>query len=75
MLEAVSLAPKAVILKPDENTDFAEIANFIIENNKTKDAAAFPGFAARNRITDREFKFNRDECYDHIAGQIPGMPQ
>jgi hypothetical protein len=64
MLEAISLDPKTMIIKSDEETDFAEIINFIIKKDRTKDVASFLRFAAQNRIVDSEFKFNRDECYD-----------
>jgi hypothetical protein len=64
MLEVISLDAKTMIIKSDEETDFAEIINFITKKDKKKDIASFLEFAARNRIADREFKFNRDECYD-----------
>jgi hypothetical protein len=64
MLEAISLDAKTMIIKSDEETDFSEIINFIIQKDKNKDIASFLNFAAENRIVDKEFKFNRDECYD-----------
>jgi hypothetical protein len=64
MLEVISLDSKTLIIKSDEETDFSEIINFIIQKDKNKDAASFLKFAAKNRMVDKEFKFNRDECYD-----------
>jgi hypothetical protein len=64
MLEAISLDSKTMIIKSDEETDFSEIINFVIQKDKNKDIASFLNFAAQNRIEDKEFKFNRDECYD-----------
>ncbi|MDR1605061.1 MAG: hypothetical protein LBS10_09820 [Gracilibacteraceae bacterium] len=64
MLEVISLDPKTMIIKSDEETDFFEIINFIVQKDKSKNIEAFFKFAAQNRITDKEFKFNRDECYD-----------
>jgi hypothetical protein len=64
MLEAISLDSKTMIIKSDEETDFSEIINFIIQKDKNKDIASFLKFAAKNRIVDKKFKFNRDECYD-----------
>jgi hypothetical protein len=64
MLEAISLDPKTMIIKSDEETDFSEIINFIVQKDKNKDIESFFKFAAQNRIADKEFKFNRDECYD-----------
>jgi hypothetical protein len=64
MLEAISLDTKTMILKSDEETDFSEIINFIIQKDKKKDIVDFLKFASRNRIEDKNFKFNREECYD-----------
>jgi hypothetical protein len=64
MLEAITLDPKTMIIKSDEETDFSEIINFIIQKDKNKNIESFLEFAAQNRIVDKEFKFNRDECYD-----------
>jgi hypothetical protein len=64
MLEAISLDPKTMIIKSDEETDFSEIIKFIIQKDKNKDVASFLKFAAQNRIVDKGFKFRRDECYD-----------
>jgi uncharacterized protein YukJ len=64
MLEAISLDPKTMIIKSDEETDFSEIIKFIIQKDKDKVVASFLKFAAQNRITDKGFKFSRDECYD-----------
>ncbi|GMO43821.1 MAG: hypothetical protein Pg6C_05670 [Treponemataceae bacterium] len=64
MLEAITLDPKTMIIKSDEETDFSEIINFVIQKDKRKDAESFFKFVAQNRIVDRGFKFNREECYD-----------
>jgi hypothetical protein len=64
MLEAISLDSKTMIIKSDEETDFSEIINFIIQKDKNKDIVSFLKFAAQNRIVDKGFKFNREECYD-----------
>ncbi|MDR0605950.1 MAG: hypothetical protein LBG80_16795 [Bacteroidales bacterium] len=64
MLEAISLDSKTMIIKSDEETDFSKIINFIIQKDKNKDIVSFLKFAAQNRIVDKGFKFNREECYD-----------
>jgi hypothetical protein len=64
MLEAISLDPKTMIIKSDEETDFSEIIQFIIQKHKSEDVASFLKFAAQNRIVDKDFKFSRAECYD-----------
>jgi hypothetical protein len=64
MLEAISLDSKTMIIKSDEETDFSEIIQFVIQKDKNKDVASFLKFVAQNRIVDKDFKFRRDECYD-----------
>jgi hypothetical protein len=64
MLEAISLDSRTLIIKSDEETDFSEIINFVIQKDKKKDVASFLKFVAQNRIEDKGFKFNRSECYD-----------
>jgi hypothetical protein len=64
MLEAISLDSKTMIIKSDEETDFSEIINFIIQKDKNKEIASFLKFASQNRIVDKNFKFNREDCYD-----------
>ena len=64
MLEAISLDTTTMIIKSDNETDFSEIMNFIIQKDKKSDVDSFLKFAAQNRIVDNSFKFNREECYD-----------
>jgi hypothetical protein len=45
-------------------TDFSEIINFVLKKDKKKDIDSFLKFAENNRKIDKEFKFNREECYD-----------
>ena len=64
MIETISLDPKTVILKSDNESDISEIINLIIKRGKSETAASFLKFASQNRIVDKNFKFNREECYD-----------
>jgi hypothetical protein len=64
MLEVISVDTKTMVIKSDNETDFSEIINFGVQKNRKKDVSDFLEFAAKNRITDKEFKFNRSECYD-----------
>jgi uncharacterized protein YukJ len=64
MIETISLDSKTVILKSDNETDITEIINLIIKRDKNKKVASFLQFASQNRVVDKKFKFNRDECYD-----------
>ena len=64
MIETISLDPKTVILKSDNEADISEIINLIIKKDKNKKVASFLKFASQNRVVDKDFKFNREECYD-----------
>jgi hypothetical protein len=67
MLETISVDTKTMVIKSDNDADFSEIINFVVQKNRKKDVADFLRFAAKNRITDAEFKFNRNSVY---AGEI-----
>jgi len=64
MIETISLDSKTVILKSDNETDIPEIIDLIIKRDKSKKVASFLKFASQNRIVDKNYKFNREECYD-----------
>lgn len=64
MIEAISLDRKTMIIRSDEEAALAEIVNIVIKRNRHKDIKSFLQFAARNRRTENNFKFNREECYD-----------
>jgi uncharacterized protein YukJ len=64
MIETISLDSKTVILKSDNETDIPEIISLIIKRDKKKTVASFLKFASQNRVADKNFKFNREECYD-----------
>lgn len=64
MLEVIALDQKTMIIKSDVETDFAEIINFVIKKDRNSDIESFLKFAEKNRKIDKDFKFNREECYD-----------
>jgi len=47
-----------------ENYFFALVKNEEIKKNKQKTVDAFLNFASKNRKIEKEFIFNREECYD-----------
>jgi hypothetical protein len=63
MLEAIALDQKTMIIRSDVETDFSEIINFVIKKDKNSDIVSFLKFAEANRKIDKDFKFNREECY------------
>ena len=64
MVEAISIDPKTVILKSDDEADMSKIINLVVQQGKSEAVSAFLKFAAQNRVIDKDFKFNREECYD-----------
>jgi len=64
MLETVTLDPKTLIIKSDNEEDLPEIINYISQKGKTNNINLFLKFASENRIIKKEYKFNRGDCYD-----------
>ena len=64
MLQTISLDPKTIIVKSENENDLLEIINYIIKRDKQKTVNAFLSFASKNRKIEKDFKFNREECYD-----------
>ena len=64
MIEAISLDPKTVILKSDDEADISKIINFVVQQGRSEAVSSFLKFAAQNRVVDKNFKFTREECYD-----------
>ncbi len=64
MLEAISIDPKTLIIKADKESDIAEVIDFISRKDKQAAIDSFLQFASENRFLDKDYKFNRDDCYD-----------
>jgi len=64
MIQTVSLDSKTIIIKADTESDLAEIIEFIAKKDKQKSLDALLTFAAVNRKIEKEYKFDRNECYD-----------
>ena len=70
MIETMTLDPRTMIIKSDNENDLSVIENdlsAIIDhvNRKDKKAAIheFLEFAAKHRIDAPDYKFNREDCY------------
>jgi hypothetical protein len=64
MLEAISLDPKTIIVKSDNETDLSEVIDFIAQKEKRANINSLLDFASKHRVIDRNYKFNRDDCYE-----------
>ncbi|WP_010263818.1 hypothetical protein [Treponema primitia] len=64
MFETIALDTKTMIIRSDNETDLTEIIGFINKKDKTNNIKSFLEFAAKNRVVNKGYKFNRDDCYD-----------
>ena len=64
MLEAISLDAKTIIIRADKASDLSNVIDFISKKDKRANIDSFLKFASQNRVMEKGFKFNRDECYD-----------
>lgn len=64
MFETIALDTKTMIVRSDNETDLAEIIEFITKKDKTDAINSFLKFAAKNRVVNKGFKFNREDCYE-----------
>ena len=64
MLQIISIDSKTIMIRADSENDLAEIIEFISKKDKQKSLDTLLNFAADNRKIEKEYKFNRDECYD-----------
>jgi hypothetical protein len=64
MLETISLDAKTIIIRAENASDLAELMEYISKKDKHNNIVSFLGFTAQNRVLEKGYKFNRDECYD-----------
>jgi len=64
MFETMTLDAKTLIIKSDNEENLLEIIEFVTKKNKENNLKSFLDFAARNRVLAKDYKFNRDECYE-----------
>jgi len=53
---------KTLVTKTDNEDDLPEIIAYI--NQRNKNIGSFLNFASKNRIEAKNYKFNRETCYD-----------
>ena len=64
MLEAITLDSRTMIVRAERESDMSELVDFISRKDKRDNINAFLEFASEQRVVDKEYKFNRDDCYD-----------
>lgn len=64
MIETIVLDARTVILKSDNENDLSEIINRINRESRIENMEAFLKFASKHRIVKKNYKFDREGCYD-----------
>jgi len=63
MFETMTIDSRTVIIKSDNEEDLPAIIDTINKKDKLDTITSFLKFAAENRITKSDYRFNREECY------------
>jgi len=63
MLETMTLDPRTLIIKSDNEDDLPVIIDFINQKDKNKNIDLFLDFASQNRVETNNYKFSRADCY------------
>jgi len=67
MYQATALDSHTLLIKAEFEGDLTELLSYINQKTKMKKqnlVNQFLDFAKNNYETDKNFKFNRDECYE-----------
>jgi len=64
MLEAISLDSKTLLVKADAEHDLTDIIDLISLKGKGESLQRLFQMARERRVIEREYKFDRDECYE-----------
>ena len=67
MYQATVLDSRTILIKTEFEGDLTELLSYINQKTKMKKqdlVNRFLDFAKNNYETDKNFKFNRDECYE-----------
>jgi len=64
MYQSISIDENMIIIKTDKASDVSELLEFISRSDKKSNIDAFLNFAAQNRVIEKGYKFNRDDCYE-----------
>jgi hypothetical protein len=64
MSQVVQLDATTILIKSDNESDLAEIIDFVAEKDKLGRVRSFLNFTSKNRILNASYQFKREECYD-----------
>ena len=65
MYQATTLDARTLLIKADFESDLTELLSYINQKKRKKDLVnRLLDFAKNNYETDKNFKFNREECYE-----------
>jgi len=64
MFETMTLDSKTLIIKSDSEEDLSEVIEFVTQKYKKNNLKSFFDFAASIRKEAKDYKFNREECYE-----------
>ena len=64
MYETMTLNPNTIIVKSDNKKELSDIIDFISQRGREKNMEALLKLASKNRKIVKNYKFNREECYD-----------
>ena len=65
MYQTTALDSRTLLIKAEFESDLTELLSYINQKAKKQDLVnRFLDFAKNNYETDKNFKFNRDECYE-----------
>ena len=65
MYQATTLDSHTLLIKAEYESDLTELLSYINQKTKKQDLVnQLLDFAKNNYETDKNFKFNRDECYE-----------
>jgi hypothetical protein len=64
MYETVMLNPKAVIITADSEEELSEVVDFVSKKGRAESLNSLLEFAASNKKVVKDYKFNREQCYE-----------
>ena len=64
MSQVVQLDATTILVKSENESELAEIIDFVATKDKLGQIHSFLDFTAQNKILNESYQFNREECYD-----------
>jgi len=63
-METVALNSTTIIVKSDNENDISNVIDFIYHKDKENSIDLLLKFASENRVIEKGYIFNRNECYE-----------